>query len=102
MTETTTHPPAIDTIAEAARLTEYLRAMQQQAAKVETLAREAYTDQTQQTSPFALARIAVLEAENATQREQIIRLTPPPSTTAQSRQRGLAGRLTTHDLITII
>lgn len=75
MTETTTRTPAIDTIAEAARLTEYLRAMHQQAAKVEALAREAYADQTQQTSPFALARIAVLEAENATQREQIIRLT---------------------------
>ena len=75
MTETTTRTPAIDTIAEAARLTEYLRAMQQQAAKVETLAREAYTDQAQQTSPYALARIAVLEAENAAQREQIIRLT---------------------------
>ena len=70
MTETRT--PAIDTIAEAARLTEYLRAMQQQAAKVEALAREAYTDQ---TSPYALARIAILEAENAAQREQIVRLT---------------------------
>ena len=75
MTETTTRTPAIDTIAEAARLTEYLRAMQQQAAKVEALAREAYTTQTDTASPYALARIAILEAENAAQREQIIRLT---------------------------
>ncbi len=73
MTETRT--PAIDTIAEAARMTEYLRAMHQQAAKVEALAREAYTTQTDTASPYALARIAVLEAENAAQREQIVRLT---------------------------
>ena len=75
MNETTTRTPAIDTIAEAARLSEYLHQMQRQAAKVEALAREAYTTQTDTASPYALARIAVLEAENATQREQIIRLT---------------------------
>lgn len=72
MTKTNTHSPAVEAIAEAARLAEYLHQMQRQAAKVEALAREAYTDQTQQTSPYALARIAVLEAENAAQREQII------------------------------
>lgn len=49
MTETRT--PAIDTIAEAARLTEYLRAMQQQAAKVEALARQAYMAQAEAISP---------------------------------------------------
>lgn len=73
--KTTTLTPAVEAIAEAARLREYLSKMTEQAAHVEALARQAYADQQhEQTSPLALARIAVLEADNAAQREQIVKL----------------------------
>ena len=51
MTETTTHSPAIDTIAEAARLKDMLLALAHQAARVEQLARQAYMAQAEAVSP---------------------------------------------------
>ena len=73
-------------LAELVKLRETINVLHDQAVTLEALAREAYAqdiDTDRHNAPgklpdagaYALARIAVLEAENAAQREQIIRLT---------------------------
>lgn len=74
------------TLAAIVKLRESLNLLHDQAVDLEALARAAYAedvDTDRHNAPdtlpdagaYALARIAVLEAENAAQREQIVRLT---------------------------
>lgn len=68
-------------LAEIIRLREALSTLHDQAVKLEALARDAYadvegrkaTDKLPDAGAYALARIAVLEAENAAQREQLVK-----------------------------
>lgn len=73
-------------LAEITRLRESINILHNQAIELEALARAAYREEVdvdRHSAPeklpdagaYAIARIAVLEAENAAQREQIVRLT---------------------------